>query len=714
MSFAAPLLLLGLLLAGVPIAIHLINRRRAVRRVLPTIEFLRRSEKKLARALRLKQWLLLALRIALFVLLPLAMARPFLVAQVEGGAGDARLPAAVVIVVDDSASMTRTLDGSNAWEAARNEAIEAVRELRAWDQVAVIFAGDTSQVSLGTLSDQHTLALDVLREHTPRFGGGDLRAALLSAREILATTRQPARRTIVITDNAAHAWASPATTPLTGLGAIELVQIGEGSPSANLAVRDVRWERSPEGGADAWQVEADVVLIGEGEQADTSVSLMLDGERVATTLVTLQGGRGVASFVHRFGDTTGSIPFAVEVEDTVGVAADNLAWGLINERQAARVLLVNGDPRSVQFNDELFFLQRALEAPLGGRASVTVSTIAPSALQATELDAYDVVVLANIDELDPLASTALQAYVRAGGGVLLTVGERTDAARWNATMEPLLPRPMRDVRRLAGPTDRDLGIRATRIAAVDTTHPIFRVFSLPGGETLQSGLVWQYGLVDPQADDTARTIASFGDGAPLLMERPIGSGSVLLWLTTIDSDWNDLPVRTAYLPLMHRMVDYLARRGGGGAAAVVGQRTTIALEARRAPRVAVDSPNGTRQILVPADGETTVSYAPDVAGIHRVFVDVAGTFEPAAELDLVAGPPQPESELAVFDADALTALQASAAEGTASVEQARSSGRTLWPMLLFFVLVVLYVETAVSARRRVWERLRARWRPQPG
>lgn len=714
MSFAAPFLLLGLLLAGVPIAIHLINRRRAVRRVLPTIEFLRRSEKKVARALRLKQWLLLALRIAVFVLLPLAMARPFLVADVEGAAGDGRLPAAVVVIVDDSASMTRALGASNAWELAREEAIEAVRELRAWDQVAVIFAGDSSLVSLGTLSDQHTLAIDALREHTPRYGGGDLRAALLSAREILATTRQPARRTIVITDNAAHAWSSPVSTPLTGLGAIEIVPIGENAAQANLAVGEVRWERSPEGGADAWQVEADVSVIGESELTEATVRLVLGGESVATTLVTLQGGRGVASFVHRFGDTSGSIPFAIEVDDTTGVVADNISWGLINERQAARVLLVNGDPRSVQFNDELFFLQRALEAPLGGRSNVTIATVAPAALQATELENYDVVVLANIDELNPLASTALQAYVRAGGGVLLTVGERTDAARWNATMEPLLPRPMRDIRRLAGPTDRDIGIRATRIATVDTTHPIFRVFSLPGGETLQSGLVWQYGLVDPQADDTARTIASFGDGAPLLMERPIGSGSVLLWLTTIDSDWTDLPVRTAYLPLVHRMVDYLARRGGGGAASVVGQRTTISLEARRAPRVAVDAPDGTREVLVPAEGETTVVYTPRVAGVHRVFVDVAGTFEPAAELDLVAGPPQAESELVAVEAELLENLRASAAEGTASVEEARSSGRTIWPMLLFFLLIVLYVETAVSARRRVWERLRARWRPQPG
>ena len=52
------------------------------------------------------------------------------------------------------------------------------------------------------------------------------------------------------------------------------------------------------------------------------------------------------------------------------------------------------------------------------------------------------------------------------------------------------------------------------------------------------------------------------------MERPVGEGRVALWTTTLDIDWTDFAIRTAYLPLVRRLVDYLARRGSSGASAV--------------------------------------------------------------------------------------------------------------------------------------------------
>ncbi len=77
MNFVQPLLLFGLLAAAIPIVIHLINRRRAVVRPFPAMEFLLRSQKQLARGLKLKQWILLGLRVATFLLLPLALALPY-------------------------------------------------------------------------------------------------------------------------------------------------------------------------------------------------------------------------------------------------------------------------------------------------------------------------------------------------------------------------------------------------------------------------------------------------------------------------------------------------------------------------------------------------------------------------------------------------------------------------------------------------------------
>jgi hypothetical protein len=123
MGFLSPFLLAGLALISVPVIIHLRNRQRAARVPFPAIEFLLRSEKKLARRLKVKQLLLLLLRISLFLLLPLAMAQPYLASDAGETAGD-RLPTSYVFVLDASFSMggsLRAAGGGGAEEAGGAE-----------------------------------------------------------------------------------------------------------------------------------------------------------------------------------------------------------------------------------------------------------------------------------------------------------------------------------------------------------------------------------------------------------------------------------------------------------------------------------------------------------------------------------------------------------------------------------------------------------------
>lgn len=707
MSFGVPWLLAGMLLAAIPVIVHLVNRRRAVRIRFAAIELLRRSQQQTARHIKVKQRLLLALRVALLLLLPVAMAQPFLTASTDLAAGSDRLPAAVVIVLDDSASMSTPVGTGTAWTAAQAAAVEVIEGLRAWDQVAVVVAGDEVVVPLATLSEQHALALDAVREHTPRWGRSDLSAALLVAQQVMATSQQPVRRAVVLTDNAASAWPSPATAPL-GLGELTVIDVAD--PPSNLAVSELRWEEAPEAGAGAWRIEATVAREAALDPVEVEATLRVAGAPVATQVASLTDQQVSVAFTHPFGDGDVPIAFSVEVRDPVGSSLDNVRWGLVSPRAAARVLLVNGDARSVQYNDELFFAQRALEAPVGGRIAVELTSTTPESLGSTQLDAFDVVVLANVASVNVPEAARLLAFVSAGGGLLVTGGDRVDAASYNATMGALLPRPLRDVRTLGRYGDPDLAIRATRIADVDSRHPIFAVFASPGGETLQSASVWAYLLIEPGGDAAVQTLATLGDGAPVLLERVVGGGSVILMTTSVDLDWTDLPVRTAYLPLLHRVIEHLARRSSGASdSAEVGTTRSLDVSTWRADSVTVERTDGARSTLLVEDGVARVPVG--LAGLHTVSVIRTGEAPARAPLlDFVANPPGAESATSGLATDSVDRMMSEARTGLVSAEGARAAGRSLWPVLLFGVLVVLYIETAVAARRRVWERIAQRVR----
>ena len=78
MSVVHPALLWGLAAVALPILIHLINMLRQRRVQWAAMEFLREAIKRNARRLKLQQWLLLAVRTLVLLLLALAAAKPYL------------------------------------------------------------------------------------------------------------------------------------------------------------------------------------------------------------------------------------------------------------------------------------------------------------------------------------------------------------------------------------------------------------------------------------------------------------------------------------------------------------------------------------------------------------------------------------------------------------------------------------------------------------
>ena len=78
LTFLNPAFLWGALAASIPVIIHLINRRRARVVQFPTVKFVLRSERRVARKYQVKQWLLLALRTLILFLLTTALAEPVL------------------------------------------------------------------------------------------------------------------------------------------------------------------------------------------------------------------------------------------------------------------------------------------------------------------------------------------------------------------------------------------------------------------------------------------------------------------------------------------------------------------------------------------------------------------------------------------------------------------------------------------------------------
>src|SRR5262245_32938486 len=134
-----PILLLGAALVGLPIILHLIMKQEPKRLPFPAFRFLKQQLKTNQRKLRLRHFILLALRMLLIALFCLTLYQPTLLS--EGLPFRGEQPLAVVLVIDTSPSMGYSANEKTRLEDARRRALELLDELPDRSQIAVVPTG---------------------------------------------------------------------------------------------------------------------------------------------------------------------------------------------------------------------------------------------------------------------------------------------------------------------------------------------------------------------------------------------------------------------------------------------------------------------------------------------------------------------------------------------------------------------------------------------
>jgi hypothetical protein len=523
MTFLAPLFFAGLLAVGLPLWLHRLSAENPNRQSFSSLMFLEPGEPRRVLAKNLQYWWLLALRIALLVLLALAFAGPAIWRTQAAVAGeDARLH---VIVLDSSASMAY----DDRWTSAVEAAHDVIDSLRPGDRGQVIAAGRITELLTQVTDDAAVLRAAVDNSAPGIFvlGFGQLMRALDG---VVRGAELPVMLHIV-TD----AQATGLPTPFAELAPRE---------QAELVIHDVGAQA-----ASNWAIETLVgsPLTGELEAsvasfadtaAEKTLTLELEGSRVEQETVDLPAhGRARVTF-SPLELRAGSNRVAVSMAPGDGLAADDTRYIALQRAVPRPVLLVSDDLRS----DDTLFLFSAMDTLAA--LVVDAETVRSNELAERDLNGYHYVVVMDAGSLDAASAAQLDDYVESGGSVLLAMGPRSAAL---ATV-PITGEPVQ-----AGGS---LNAEAyTAIGAIDVGHPALR-----GVEALRAARFYRYINVMPSDGD--QTLISLESGAPLLLERELGAGQVLVYTSTLDRQWNDLVVQPVFVPFISGLADHML--GGAG------------------------------------------------------------------------------------------------------------------------------------------------------
>jgi len=549
LQFAAPALLGGLGAAALPLLIHLLLRPRARRVRFPPVSLLYAALASGQRAQRWRNVVLLLLRCVLLACIAVLLARPTCAPAVT--ASEQNLSVAAMLVVDDSWSTQYALEpGRTIFSAAREAALHAVRAAADWPQpstLGLVWA-DPQQPLTEPTGDYSVVRLRLTRRQTVRPHANPLGHALRQAAARLQAARQPRRRLIVFTDQAAHAWRDVPAGLLSGIENLR-VQVHCVGPAtrSNIALTGASGPTGRHPESAPVPIQATVGATGLGSSCSLVIrDLVRPLARIGPLELSADSRRDVSELLPPRPRGAHALIVRAEPADRLNFDQQRYVAFQTAERPTAWLITApDADPEA----DLTALLIRNLLAPEtlpDERQLVSFAHLRPGELVAlvaasgsgegqadAQRGAANLVVVLGGVELSAAARQALSQQAERGATVLLLPGSGAEATDWPG-LRPLL-------------ADELLRVE-TLDAVVSISWERGSTFADRGPELdeLTRAAVRRRALVAGLAEGV-RVEARYTDGVPAIVGRPWGRGRLLLLTTSPDPAWSELGLRAAGL-----------------------------------------------------------------------------------------------------------------------------------------------------------------------
>jgi hypothetical protein len=673
MSFLAPAFLVALATLAVPVLLHLVQRERKRVVEFPSLMFLRRIPYQSVRRRRLRDWTLLALRLAALALIVLAFARPLikragLVATAASG------PRELVVMLDTSYSMGY----GDRWGRAAAAAQRAVDGMAAGDRGTVVLFSSNAQAEARSVQDRTRLRA-IVSAAKPGAGATRYGPALRLAQSVLAASPLPRKELVVVSDFQKVGWSRDAMVTLPQGAVLTPVDVGGGS-IADAGVTAVTLQRTTVSGQERVAVVAAIANRGDRPAQGVSVTLEIDGRAAGHQTVDIQPHASSSvtfpPLTITAANTRGTIRLAPDALKT-----DDVFHFVVSPTRTLPVVLVeHGTGESV-------YLSRALA--IGDSPKFDVRTTTVDRLSEIDLRPGAVLIL---NDVVPASADLrrLRSFVERGAGMLVIAGEHAD---WGAVRDLLPFTP-------GAPVDR-AAARPGVLSNVEFGHAVFEPFKPPRKGDFSTARFYRYRAL--AVGDTGRAVARLDDGAVALAEGSVGQGRLAVWTSTMDTYWNDLAVKPVFLPFVHGLIRYMGQDVETPGWMTVGQVADLGtlrnpsggqLGAERGELVSL-SPVGER-LVTPRTGRRALELSEQ--GFYEVLV---GNARPVAVIAANADPA--EADLTPFDPREMVAGVSrsgtpAASGGAAPSLEDQERQSALWWYVLLLAVALLAAETVLSNR----------------
>ncbi len=711
MSFLNPALLMGAFALAIPIIVHLLNRRRFKRIKWAAMRFLEVSLERNQRRMKVEDWILLLLRLAIVALIVLALSRPASSWIKSTGLGST---VAASIIVDSSASMQRIDQDSTLtrFQIAKNTAMKALDSIPKGSSSSVLFAANSQGLGIKEPSHDKKRITNTINDAKSSDRGSDLFPAIQASINSLNNSPSTQRELIIITDGESSAWKqfesiSRALNENKENIKTTIALVGN-APDENIAITSLSQKTPIVSVGQPMRLSVGVTNFGELEINDLSLQISINennsGLPINIESIKPNEEKIITTFVEI--DSPGYLRINAEINHKDSKPVDNSRQIVIRAIEKIKTLLIDGEPGRSITESETFFLQNALiPVPEELVESFFISTdkVNLGSINDVEIDDYDVIFLANVPDFSEEIITKINNFVKGGGGLVVFPGDNINTSFYNQELHEkinLLPASYGKIIPEEGSTN------SLSLQASGYNHPLVELWNDPGAGTL--GDVKTVKAIELVLNDetNGNVAVQYSSGAAAVIEADVGLGKVYQFSSSADTEWNDLPVKAAFLPIIHRVVGSVISRMDSGLNIQVGETFV-----RNVPQSWINK----EATIAHSKSETAsfISAEKNNQGANIQFeeVNTSGIYdlkltEPfeliqfSATSDPKESNPEKLSEPQIERLKELSSnfIEAPSLDDITSALNRKRNGAEIWPLLLLTALLLTLLELYLSQK----------------
>jgi hypothetical protein len=604
MIFLNPAVLFGLLAASIPVLIHLLNLRKLKKIEFSTLSFLKELRKNKIRKIKLKQWLLLALRVAVILFLVFAFARPALEGLAIGGTTSAAKTSAV-FVVDDTFSMS-VVDGRGSYINQAKETInDLMNQLQEGDDAAIVLvSGSGEDVKLSNNLQALRKEADNLKA---AYTSGNIHSALIKAGNLLAESNNFNKEIYVLSDFQKGSIADEKNVSDLGELLNDKIKLYafnySGKEVFNVGISELKLNTQIFEKNKPVSFRVTVKNYSKNSAWNNGVvSLFINGERSAQQSVTLPAGESASLDLEAVIKKAGPADIFAEIEDD-DILQDNRRYISLDIPEEIPVIIFFDDPAAAKF------VEIALTA-VNTESSLKITGKNLNQIPSVNFSQYAVIIIAGTGK--NAADSRLRSFVENGGGLFLMPGSNASLGDFNQAMTALGLPPA------AGAVNKTEN--AAAFLESELNHPVFgNIFSTNEKKKLESPDIYRHFKVNTGSSGVS--IIKLIDNSSFLSEFKPGKGKIFVLSTAPVLSWSNFPLKSLFAPLINKSVYYLASKDTPEEEYKAGADVSINLSGLSLPQVKIVRPDKTED-FINAENEQG-SYLPykktDLPGNYLIF-----------------------------------------------------------------------------------------------